>query len=312
MNKIPLIIIGGPTASGKTGLSINLALKLNGEIVSADSMQIYRGMNIGSAKPTFQEMQGVPHYMIDIIDPGTNFSVAEYSKMAHEYILDIYKRGKTPIVCGGTGLYINSLMNDIDFDEHECDLKIRQELTEYAIKNGNESLHKILEGIDHVSAESIHMNNVKRVVRAIEFYKTTGIKISEHNNKTKIKESRYETLLFSINHQRQILYDRINKRVDKMIDDGLINEVESLMLSGVSPNNTSMQAIGYKEISQYILNQCTLNDAIDKVKMESRRYAKRQLTWFRRYDNMLYLEYDNNLIDNAIKIIKKKFNMEVL
>lgn len=305
MNKIPIAVVGGATASGKTGLAVELALALGGEVVSADSMQIYKYMDIGSAKPGIEEMRGVPHHMLDVVLPTQNFSVAEYAAAAHECIAGIASRGHLPIVCGGTGLYIESLIRDVDFGEQDTDEALRAELFEYAAENGNGALHDILAQCDPEAAAAIHENNVKRVVRAVEFFRTTGEKISVHQRMTRQKQSRYTYVLIGIDHDRGALYERINKRVDIMLETGLVTEVERLLGMGVKRENTSMQAIGYKEIAAYLYGECTLDEATEAVKLGSRRYAKRQLTWFRRYEDMKNLPYGCNLINEAVCAVKR-------
>lgn len=293
MNKIPLIVVAGATASGKTSLAISLAGELGGEVVSADSMQIYKYMDIGTAKPTQEEMQGIVHHMIDIVEPDVNFSVAEYAKMAHEKIEDIINRGKVPILTGGTGLYINSVVNDVDFSETEEDLTIRSELSEYAEKNGAEALHNILKKCDPVSAEKIHQNNIKRVIRAIEVFRLTGERLSDHNEATKQKESRYAPLMMEILWDREELYHRINMRVDIMVDMGLEEETKKLYNMGYTSDLTAMQGIGYKEMFEYFDGRVSFEMAVDKIKQASRNYAKRQNTWFKRDERIVRLSPDN-------------------
>lgn len=298
MSKIPLIVVLGPTASGKTGLSIELSKSLGGEIVSADSMQIYKYMDIGTAKPTEEEQKEAVHHLIDIVEPQNPYSVKEYTDAAHKCIEEIIDRGKMPIMCGGTGLYIDSVVNDVSFNETESDETLREELREIANKEGNEKLIEILSEFDKKSAEKIHPNNLKRVIRAIEFYKLTGIPISEHQEKTKEKESRYQPVMIGIWHERELLYDRINKRVDIMINDGLIDEVKALKEMGLTADMQSMQGIGYKEILAHLNNGITIDEAISNIKQNSRNYAKRQLTWFRRNGRI-------NWIDGKTDIVKK-------
>ncbi len=307
MKKIPLIVVAGPTASGKTGLAIEIAKAVNGEIVSADSMQIYKYMDIGTAKATKDEQSQCPHHMLDIIEPDCEFSVADYTKLAHECIADITSRNKIPVMCGGTGLYIDSVVNDVDFGELDIDYQLRDELREIAEKEGGEKLIEILGEFDPVSAKRLHPNNLKRVIRAIEFYKTSGVPISEHQEMTKQKDSRYNAVMFMINHDREILYDRINRRVDIMVNDGLSGEVKSLMDRGYSPELNSMQGIGYKEMISHFNGETTLSEAVDAIKQNSRRYAKRQLTWFRRNEKINLLSTETTMED-ALKIINEKIN----
>ena len=304
MKKIPLIVVGGPTASGKTALAIELAKALDGEIVSADSMQIYKYMDIGTAKPTTDELKECPHHLIGFREPDCDFSVADYTELAHKTIADITARGKVAIMCGGTGLYINSVVNDVDFGEYENDYELRKSLDELAKKDGAGVLLDMLAEFDPVSAKRLHPNNIKRIIRAIEFYKVSGVPISEHQERTKLKESRYDATMFLINHNREVLYDRINRRVDIMISDGLVDEVRSIMNMGYSRDLNSMQGIGYKEMIAYLEGEISLADAIDMIKQNSRRYAKRQLTWFRRDDRINMLSPDD-AVNEALGILKK-------
>ena len=304
MKKIPLIVVGGPTASGKTALAIELAKGLDGEIVSADSMQIYKYMDIGTAKPTADELKECPHHLIGFREPDCDFSVADYTELAHKTIADITARGKVAIMCGGTGLYINSVVNDVDFGEYENNYELRKSLDELAKKDGAGVLLDMLAEFDPVSAKRLHPNNVKRIIRAIEFYKVSGVPISEHQERTKLKESRYDATMFLINHNREVLYDRINRRVDIMISDGLVDEVRSIMNMGYSRDLNSMQGIGYKEMIAYLEGEISLADAIDMIKQNSRRYAKRQLTWFRRDDRINMLSPDD-AVNEALGILKK-------
>ena len=304
MNKIPVIVVAGATASGKTALAIDIAKSVNGEIVSADSMQIYKYMDIGTAKPTENERKECPHHLIDFVEPDCDFSVADYVKLAHEKILDITNRGKMPIICGGTGLYINSVINDVDFGEYENDYSVRNRLTEMLEKDGVDALIERLREIDPVSAKRLHPNNTKRIIRAIEFYEISGVPISVHQEMTKQRESRYEPLMFMINLDREVLYERINRRVDIMVEDGLIDEVSSLMERGYSRELNSMQGIGYKEVISSLYKEVSLDCAIDMIKQNSRRYAKRQLTWFRRDERINMLD-SLNASEKAIEIIKK-------
>ena len=304
MKKIPLIVVGGPTASGKTALAIELAKALDGEIVSADSMQIYKYMDIGTAKPTADELKECPHHLIGFREPDCDFSVADYTELAHKTIADITARGKVAIMCGGTGLYINSVVNDVDFGEYENDYELRKSLDELAKKDGAGVLLDMLAEFDPVSAKRLHPNNVKRIIRAIEFYKVSGVPISEHQERTKLKESRYDATMFLINHNREVLYDRINRRVDIMISDGLVDEVRSIMNMGYSRDLNSMQGIGYKEMIAYLEGEISLADTIDMIKQNSRRYAKRQLTWFRR-DGRINMLSPDDAVNEALEILKK-------
>ncbi len=280
---IPLIVVEGPTASGKTKLAVEIAQMVCGEVVSADSMQIYKYMDIGSAKPTKEEMQGIPHHMIDIVMPTVNFSLCDYVSRAHGIIRDIHSRGKIPVMAGGTGLYINTVMNNIMLsDEEETDGSVRKALEEYLEKNGKEALFERLKKIDPVSAENIHPNNTKRVIRAIEIYENTGKNMTEQIENSKKNPPIYDTIEFAVDFERDELYDRINRRVDIMLEDGLVSEVENCVKLGCKRENTSMQAIGYKEVLDYFDGMYTYDEMSEKIKLETRRYAKRQLTWFKR------------------------------
>ena len=288
MNK--LIVLTGPTAVGKTGLSIGLAKKINGEIISADSMQVYKDMDIGTAKIKKEEMQGVKHYLIDVHDPKEDFNVFTFQKMAKDALKEIYEKGKIPIIVGGTGFYIQALLYDIDFTTEGDDEKIREELTEYLNKNGVDALYKLLYDIDPESCNVIHKNNTKKVIRAIAFYRSTGTKISEHNEVQKEKESPYDFRYFVLNDERDKLYNRINDRIDEMIEEGLVGEVEGLLKNGLNETNISMQGLGYKEIVKYLKGECSLEDAVYELKLNTRHFAKRQLTWFRREKNVTFID----------------------
>lgn len=282
MKKIPLTVICGPTASGKTALAIQKAQEQNGEIVNADSMQIYKYMDIGTAKPTEEEQALVKHHLIDFVDPKDSFSVADYVALAHEKIAQIHESGKTPILTGGTGLYINSTVDDVEFGDEGCDLQLRNELNELAKSKGIEAVIDILREFDPVSAQRLHPNNARRIIRAVEFYKTTGKPISVHQEETKQKISRYEPQMFMIDYDREVLYDRINRRVHIMIEQGLIDEVRRLLDMGCTADMQSMQGIGYKEVIEHLNGTISLDECIAAIQQNSRRYAKRQLTWFRR------------------------------
>ena len=288
MNKPKILCVVGPTASGKTDYAVELALKCGGEVVSCDSMQIYKHMDIGTAKPTADEMKGVKHHMIDIIEPNESFSVERFSEMARECIDDILLRGKMPVLCGGTGLYFDSTINNINFIQMDTDEEYRKYLESAAKEFGNEYVYKILKRVDEESAESIHPNNLKRVIRALEIYKTTGKKKSELD-KEQLSEPLYEPEITGLMRDREVLYDRINKRVDIMMEKGLVEEVSELIKMGIDTEATSMQAIGYKEIIEYLDGKTSLSDAVDKIKRESRRYAKRQLTWFKRNEKIHWI-----------------------
>lgn len=303
--KQKLIVVAGPTASGKTRLAIDIAKSVNGEIVNADSMQIYKYMNIGSAKPTLEEQSEAKHHLIDFLDPDEEFSVADYTDLAHKVIAEIASCGKVPIMCGGTGLYINSVVNDITFGEIETDYKLREELNELAKQHGSQYLLDILKEFDPVSAQRLHPGNLRRIVRAIEFYRTTGIPISEHQEMTKQKESRYEPLMLCVKWDREVLYDRINKRVDIMLNDGLLDEVKRLMEMGYTKELNSMKGIGYKEIIDYFEGNMSLEDTVNLIKQSSRRYAKRQLTWFRRDKRIHWLDANEDFLAEGIQLCKE-------
>ena len=289
--KKPLIILTGPTAVGKTKLSISLAQAVNGAIISADSMQVYRYMDIGSAKIRPEEMCGVSHYLIDALDPSEEFHVVKFVEMAHEAMEKIYAAGQIPIVTGGTGFYIQALLKEVDFTESHGELPIRKELEEKgATEEGAAELYRELSEVDPASAEMIHPNNVKRVIRALEYYHETGQRISEHNEEQKQKESPYCAAYFVLNDERSILYERIDKRVDQMIRDGLVEEVAHLKEMGFTPDLVSMQGLGYKEILDYLDGNCTLEEAIYTIKRDTRHFAKRQLTWFKRERDVIWID----------------------
>lgn len=295
-----LIILTGPTAVGKSELSIKLAKAINGEIISADSIQVYKELNIGSAKIMPEEMQGIRHYLIDVLEPTEDFNVFIFKKMAKEAIEDIISRGKIPIIVGGTGFYIQSIIYDIDFDE-EDNSKIRLELEELAKEKGNDYIHGELAKVDKASAMKIHPNNTKRVIRALEYYRLNNKPISLHNETERAKEAVFDAKYFMLNDKRELLYERINKRVDKMIQLGLVEEVSSLLDKGLDSSYNSMQGIGYKEIVEYLDGKCSLDDAVDNIKKNTRHFAKRQLTWFRREENVNWIEkYEYNYDDERI------------
>ncbi len=303
----PVIVIAGPTASGKTGLSIELAKLINGSIVSADSMQIYRYMDIGTAKPDENERSGIRHYLINEVDPDENFSVARYRELAMQYIESVIKDGKHPIVTGGTGLYINSLLYNISFSEAISDDELRAALKKEAEEKGNRYLYGRLLEIDPEAAAKIHENDIKRVIRAIEVYTHTNKTMSEHVKMSRMEPAPYEYIVFGLNWDREKLYKRIDARVDKMISDGLVDEVKQLMEMGYDKGTTAMQAIGYKEILRYLIDENSLEDTIDILKRDTRHYAKRQLTWFRRIREINWLDLDENtdLKEVAEKIIQQ-------
>ena len=289
--KQPLVILTGATAVGKTALSIALAKAIQGEIISADSMQVYRGMDIGSAKITAEEMQGVPHHLIDILDPKEEFNVVTFQQKAKDAMEGIYERGHIPIVVGGTGFYIQALLYDIDFTENGEDKTFRHELEEQAkTPEGAQSLHDRLAEVDPVSAEMIHANNTKRVIRALEFFEETGTRISEHNEEQRQKQSPYRFAYFVLDDERARLYERIDRRVDEMISQGLVQEVERLKAQGCERNWVSMQGLGYKEILDYLDGQQDLERAVYLIKRDTRHFAKRQITWFKREKDVTWIK----------------------
>ena len=305
--KIPLIVICGPTASGKTSLGIELAKHIGGEIISADSMQIYKGMDIATAKPTAEEMCEVPHHLISIIDPDTEFSVADYLTLAREKITEIYSMGKMPIVVGGTGLYISSLVDNISFENEYTDGSVRKKLTDEAEKIGREAMLDRLREIDPETAEGLHANNITRIIRALEIYELTGMKFSEHKTVSRMNESPYKVCMVGLDFtDRNVLYDRINRRVDIMAEQGLVEEARAVYESG-HKMKTAYQAIGYKELIPYFDGEKTLDECLDFLKMQTRRYAKRQLTWFRRDERIVWIKLDEIL--NKRKIIMDCLNI---
>lgn len=301
MKKEPLIILTGPTAVGKTELSIALAKAVNGEIISADSMQVYKYMDIGTAKITKEEMQGVKHYLVDEIEPSEGFDVAKFKSMATDAIEKIRGNGHIPVVVGGTGFYIQALLYDINFEDNDNDMSYREELQTLAAEHGNSYIHDMLAGVDPESAEKIHENNVKRVIRALEFYKKTGMKISEHNEAESQKESPYNFEYFVLNDDRQKLYDRIDRRIDIMLADGLLDEVRSLVDEGYSRDLVSMQGLGYKEMIDYIQERYTLDEAVYTLKRDTRHFAKRQVTWFKREKQVTWV--NKNEFDSEADIL---------
>ena len=293
-NKKPkLLIVTGPTAVGKTELSIALAKKYNGSIISADSMQVYRYMDIGTAKIMPEEMQGIPHYLVDVLDPSEEFNVVRFQQMAKEAIQDIYAKGRLPIVVGGTGFYIQALLRDIDFEETQKETVYREELTAFAHTHGAKALHDKLRQVDEKSAAAIHPNNIKRVIRALEFYKETKTPISEHNEEQQQRTSPYDFRYFVLNQNRSLLYERIEQRIDLMLKQGLIDEVAHLRDMGYTRDMISMQALGYKEILDYLDGVTSLEEAVYILKRDTRHFAKRQLTWFRREPDVIWLDKEN-------------------
>ena len=311
--KEPLIILTGPTAVGKTKASIELAKAVNGEIISADSIQVYKYMDIGSAKITPSEMQGIKHYLIDEIEPDEEFNVTIFQQLAQKYMQEIRSKGKLPIIVGGTGFYIQSVLYDIDFTEHESDNSdYRQNLYELSTKNGPDYVYNMLKEVDPEYAETVHANNQKRVIRALEYYHETGKKMSEHNSEQRVKESPYNFAYFVLNDDRQNLYNRIELRIDQMINEGLVNEVQNLLNKGYDRNLVSMQGLGYKEIAAYLFGEISLNEAVYILKRDTRHFAKRQLTWFNREKDIMFFNkqdynYDETAILNSmLKVLRER------
>lgn len=303
--KKPLVILTGPTAVGKTALSIKLASKIGGEIISADSMQVYRQMDIGSAKIKPEEMGGIPHHLIDILEPEEEFNVCLFEKLALEAMEQIYERGHIPVVVGGTGFYIQALLYQIDFTEEETDTAYRDKLWQLGEEKGNHYLHELLRKVDPESAEEIHENNRKRVIRALEFYENCGKPISTHNKEQRQKTSAYNSCYFVLTDDRKKLYERIESRVDQMLSKGLVDEVRTLKERGCNASMVSMQGLGYKEILEYLDGRCSLLEAVEKIKKETRHFAKRQLTWFRREKDVIWIDkqafaYDEDAVLSCI------------
>ena len=292
MQKTPLVVITGPTASGKTDLAVRAAHRLKGEIISADSMQIYRYMNIGTAKPTVEEQQGIPHHMIDIVNPDEEFNVALFQKRAYETISNIWSRGKLPILAGGTGLYINSAIYPMDFTDAVDDPEYRRQLNEKLTQFGNAWLHDQLREIDPNTADRLHPNDTRRIIRAMEVYHSTGKPMEAFRQNYREMEPPYHLLLYGIAPERSMLYDRIHSRVDRMLDSGLVQEVKGLLDQGYSKNLVSMQGLGYKEIIFYLKGLSTLDEAAGILKRDTRRFAKRQMTWFRKEQRIIWLDPD--------------------
>lgn len=307
--KRPLLILTGPTAVGKTELSIALAKKINGAVISADSMQVYRGMDIGSAKVTPEEMQGVPHYLIDVLAPEDEFHVVRFQEMAKEALQEIYEKKQIPIIAGGTGFYIQALLYDIDFTEQDEDTALRNHYTQLAEEHGNAYLHEMLRQVDPVSAEMIHANNVKRTIRALEYFEKTGEPISRHNEEERAKESPYDFRYFVLTDERAHLYERIDHRVDLMLEAGLVEEVKRLRAQGCHKGMVSMQGLGYKEILSWLEGEISYEEAVYLLKRDTRHFAKRQLTWFRRERDVIWLnkpdyDYDDSrILDDILKNI---------
>lgn len=308
----PLVILAGPTAVGKTDLSIQLAKRISGAIISADSMQVYKYMDIGSAKVMPEEMEGVKHYLIDELDPSDEFNIVRFQQMAKEALNEIYANGQIPIVAGGTGFYIQALLYDIDFTHQDSDEAFRKKMADFAAEHGAEALHEKLKEMDPVSYETIHANNTKRVIRALEYYYLTGQPISTHNEQEHKKESPYNFAYFVLTDDRAHLYERINRRVDLMMKKGLVDEVKRLYDMGYHKDMVSMQGLGYKELLSYLDGECTLDEAVYIIKRETRHFAKRQLTWFRRERDVIWLDKaaykynDEQILADMIKCLKEK------
>ena len=303
--KPKVIVICGPTASGKTSLSIEVAKKIDGEIISCDSMQIYKDMNIGTAKPTVEEMQGIPHYMLDFVLPSERYSVADFKEAATDRIEDILKREKVPIIVGGTGLYVDALTKNITYPEIEIDLEYRKQLEELIKENGLESLYEEAKKIDEKAMQTISKNDKKRIMRVLEIYHQTGKTKTQLEIESRKNGVPYDYRVFAINMPREILYDRINRRVDIMLEKGLIEEVKQLYKKYGDELRTSVQGIGYKEVIDYLNGMYSKEEMIEKIKMETRRYAKRQLTWFRKIPNIIWIDGLGNVQDNVNLILQE-------
>ena len=311
LKKKPVLVLTGPTAVGKTALSLKLAAAVNGAVVSADSMQVYRGMDIGSAKILPEERQGIPHYLIDVLEPEEDFNVALFKAMALRAMQEIWKNGKVPIITGGTGFYIQAVLRDIDFSESEGKSDIRSAYEKLAEERGPQALHAILAEKDPEAAREIHPNNLKRVIRALEFYDQTGTPISRHNEEQRAKDSPYCYLYFVLNDKRKRLYDRIDRRVDQMIGAGLVDEVRRLKARGLTENNVSMKGLGYKELFPYLDGKCTLGEAVEIIKRDTRHFAKRQITWFKRESGIIWInknefDYEDDAILNYMLALWRK------
>ncbi len=306
-----LFVLAGPTASGKTSLSVELAKRVNGEIISADSMQVYRGMDIGTAKIKEEEKQGIPHFLIDEFEPDEEFNVTVFQKKAKQYIKEISDRGHLPMIVGGTGFYIQSVLYDIDFEKEEGNTEVRKKYEELASLKGKSYLHDLLKEKDMEYASEVSENNVKKVIRALEFYELTGKKLSEHNREQRTKESPYNFAYFVLTMNRDKLYKRIDARVDKMFENGLVDEVTRLMDEGYDRNLVSMQGLGYKEVISALNNEITMEDARELIKKSTRHFAKRQLTWFRRERDVTWLDLENyrnleEIVDFILEILRKR------
>jgi len=310
MGKKPrLIVIGGPTASGKTAAAVRLCQRIGGEVISADSMQIYRGMDIGTAKPTQEEMCGIPHHLLSIADPAEKYSAAAYRELARQAIDSAYERGNQPVVCGGTGLYIDALTKPMGFAEHSANEDLRNELSALAqTEVGKIKLHKMLEEIDPASAARLHINDVRRIIRAIEVYKMTGVTLTEQSRLDKEREGDFDVAMFALNWPREVLYNRINRRVDQMMKDGLVEEVQNLLKSGLQTGGTAMQALGYKEIVAALDGRISMEEAVEDIKRGSRNYAKRQMTWFRHDERVHWIDAPGKSLDQIVEEMIKEID----
>ncbi|MDI6706996.1 MAG: tRNA (adenosine(37)-N6)-dimethylallyltransferase MiaA [Bacillota bacterium] len=310
--KIPLLVIVGPTAVGKTDTAVLVAQQIDGEIISADSMQIYRGMDIGTAKPSEEERGGIKHHLIDVADPGEEFSVADFQRIARKDIEDIYRRGRFPIVVGGTGLYINSLVYNMDFTETISNPELRENLTTIALERGNEYLHEMLKRADPETAAKLHPNDRRRIIRALEVYQCSGMPMSQYHKNVEMQTIPYDPLMIGLRMNRKELYDRIEKRVDRMMESGLVKEVQGLLDRGCSKDTVSMQGLGYKEIIGYLEGEYSLETAVEILKRDTRRFAKRQFTWFRRDDRIIWMDVENysskkEIADKIVDYFKSNF-----
>lgn len=292
-NRPPLVIVAGPTASGKSSAAVELALRLKGGVISADSIQVYRGMDIGSAKVTMEETRGVPHYLIDILDPEDEWNVVRFQELAKEAVRDCASEGLLPILCGGTGFYIQSLLYDIDYTETADDPTFRKELEEMAAREGPEALHALLQEADPAAAAAIHPNNIKRTIRALEFARQSGTRISDHNASQRKKDAAFDAIFFVLTMDRQKLYDRIDRRVDLMMEQGLADEVRALKARGLTASHVSMQGLGYRQILMALEGKISMEEAVRIIKRDTRHFAKRQLTWFRREKNVVWIDRDS-------------------
>lgn len=310
--KPPLVILTGPTSVGKTALSISLAKALNGEIISADSMQVYKGMDIGTAKITPEEMQGVKHYLIDELSPTEEFNIVLFQSLAKQYINEIYQKGKLPILVGGTGFYIQSVLYDIEFSKHEGDTTYREELEALAALKGSEYLHELLRQVDEKSAELIHPNNTKRIIRALEYYKQTNENISNHNEEQSRRDAAYRFCYFVLNKNRSTLYETINERVDLMVKQGLLEEVKKLREMGLTSDLVSMQGIGYRQVLAYLDGEYDFSTCVELIKRDTRHFAKRQITWFKREKDVIWVNKDD-FVNNVeiIRFMLEKYNERI-